>query len=513
METASIMVVEDESIVALDLQNRLKKLGYRIAAVAAEGKDAYRKAIATRPNLVLMDIKIKGNMDGISTAELIQSEYDVPIIYITAFADEPTLQRAKLTMPYGYLIKPFEQRELSSAITMTLYRHQIEQQLKESQQWLNTTLRSIGDGVIATDPDGRIKFVNTAAEQLTGWKQSEALGNDIRSVFNINKTNLFPTSADDIAVLENGLADSRQAPTLLTNREGMQIPIMYLSNMIRNERGEALGFVVAFQDITEQWTAEERQRQFIVELKRQNDELDAFSYTIANNLTGALSPMLGFGELLETYFAAELDQEIVGYLKIIAKSGRKMVTIIDELLLLAQVRKREVVTYPLNMSAVLSSALGRLSHLSHHHQAHFDLPETWPSASGYSPWIEEVWVNYLDNAIKYGGQPPIIKVGAALEPDGWVRFWVQDNGNGLTTAQMKHLFTPFTHLGRDNQNPGGLGLSVVRRILEKLGGKVSVESQVGQGSVFSFMLPSTGQSALAAAADTDTAGALALTEG
>jgi signal transduction histidine kinase len=143
----------------------------------------------------------------------------------------------------------------------------------------------------------------------------------------------------------------------------------------------------------------------------------------------------------------------------------------------------------MEMSQIIGEVQRRLDYMLKEYGAELILPTSWPVALGYAPWIEEVWANYLSNAIKYGGQPPRLEVGATPQADGMVRFWVRDNGAGLTLAEQSHLFTPFTKLNRVRAKGHGLGLSIVQRIVEKLGGQVGVESQVGQGSLFYFSLP------------------------
>ena len=173
----------------------------------------------------------------------------------------------------------------------------------------------------------------------------------------------------------------------------------------------------------------------------------------------------------------------------IAKTGQKINSIIQELLLLSQVRKVEVKTRRLDTARIVAEAQKRLAYMIQEHQAEINLPSTWPEASGHAPWVEEVWANYISNALKYGGRPPWLELGGERLPNGLVRFWVRDNGKGLTPEEQAQLFTPFTRLDQVRAMGHGLGLSIVRRIVEKLGGLVGVESQVGQGSTFFFTLP------------------------
>jgi CheY-like chemotaxis protein len=181
----TILVVEDERIIALDLQEQLRYLGYGVPVTVAWGEEAIQQADELRPDLVLMDIHLKGDLDGIEAAQHIRTHLDIPVVFLTAFADEATVQRAKMTDSYGYLVKPFEERELRSTIEMALYKHEMERKLRQSQQWLSATLHSIGDAVIATDDQGRITFMNPVAQELTGWTEGEALDRALHEVLQV----------------------------------------------------------------------------------------------------------------------------------------------------------------------------------------------------------------------------------------------------------------------------------------------------------------------------------------
>lgn len=218
-------------------------------------------------------------------------------------------------------------------------------------------------------------------------------------------------------------------------------------------------------------------------------ELDAYAHTVAHDLKNPLTTLIGFSSLLEKHFTEVSEEELRHHLQIIGQNGRKMHNIIDELLLVASVREiTDIEMQPLDMAPLVAEAQKRLAHMIEEHEPVIILPATWPVALGYGPWVEEVWVNYLSNAIKYGGRPPRIECGATVQSDHVICFWVRDNGPGLTGEEQARLFTPFERLHQVRAEGHGLGLSIVRRIVEKLGGQVGVESEVGQGSVFSFTL-------------------------
>lgn len=258
-----ILIVEDESIVAMDVKNRLTRLGYEVCGVASSGDEAIKKTIQTRPNLILMDIRIKGEMDGIITAEQIRGWYDVPIVFLTAYSDETTLQRAKVTEAFGYLLKPLEERELHITIEMALYKHKMERKLKESEQWLFTILNSIGDGVIATDAQGCVKFMNPVAEALTGWPQPEALGQAIKTIFNvIHAETRLPVANPVEQTLQEGKIVCLEKDTLLIARDGQEIPIDDSVAPMRNHQEAITGAVLIFRDVTERQQTEAKLRRY-----------------------------------------------------------------------------------------------------------------------------------------------------------------------------------------------------------------------------------------------------------
>jgi two-component system sensor histidine kinase/response regulator len=224
-------------------------------------------------------------------------------------------------------------------------------------------------------------------------------------------------------------------------------------------------------------------------LRVSNAELDAFAHTVAHDLKSPLANTMGFASVLLQEKDSLSTEEAEEFLNIISNNGKRMRGIIDGLLLLASVRKEDIVVASVDMEEVVSEVLARLYYTIMESQAHITVETEWLNGLGYGPWLEEVWANYIGNAIKYGGEPPQIILGAKLQSDGMVRYWVRDNGKGLSEEQQSKLFVPFVRLGLDDNRGHGLGLSIVQRIISRLGGEVGVFSQPGNGSVFYFTLP------------------------
>lgn len=250
------------------------------------------------------------------------------------------------------------------------------------------------------------------------------------------------------------------------------------------------------KELAERKQAQQRLGEYARDLEARNAELDDFAHTVAHDLQNPLALIIGIGNSLEESYGTLPDTEMRRFLHIMARNGRKMSVIIKELLLLASVRRREeVMLESLDMANIVNEARQSIAHLIAEHEAEIVLPETWPSALGYAPWVEAVWVNYVSNAIAYGGRPPRVELGGSEQADGTIRFWVRDNGPGLTPEEQQRLFKPFERLHQMRFKGHGLGLSIAQRIVVKLGGQVGVESDgvPGRGSVFFFTLPAAKQ--------------------
>jgi len=225
-------------------------------------------------------------------------------------------------------------------------------------------------------------------------------------------------------------------------------------------------------------------------LRNQNKDLDAFAHTVAHDLKNPLAAILGYTQLLLMGLSKMKTTKALAVLLDLETTAKQTLGIVEALLLLAGARRGEAELYPLNMVDIVAQTQRRLSLMIEEYESEIIEPEEWPMTIGYAPWIEEVWANYLSNGLKYGGRPPRLELGYTPQPKGMIRFWVRDNGAGLTPEEQSELFTEFTRLSEMPVEGHGLGLSIVQRIVEKLGGQVGVESQVGEGSVFYFTLPS-----------------------
>ncbi|MFN2454113.1 MAG: response regulator [Pyrinomonadaceae bacterium] len=304
MSAEKILVVEDEGIIAKDIQSSLRGLGYDVPCVVSSGEEAVAKVAEIEPDLVLMDIMLKGALSGINAAQLIRDRFGIPVIYLTAYADNSTLERAKVTEPFGYIIKPFEERELQTTIEMALYRHQMEKRLRESEQRFATTLKSIGDAVIATDQDGLITFMNPVAENLTGWKQEEACGENLTQVFNIiNERTRVRMETPLAKVLQEEMVVGTVDDSCVIARDGMETSVESNAAPIRDKKGNVTGVVLVFRDTVKRRQAEDAIRwadqRAINEYEHLLERIEHLAQTLgtARDLITVFRALLDFAQL------------------------------------------------------------------------------------------------------------------------------------------------------------------------------------------------------------------------
>ena len=253
MSPTDILIAEDEILAAQELRDRLEGLGYRVVDVASSGAEALLKTEKLHPEIVLMNIRLKGEKDGIQTGSLIHALHDTPIVYMIDYSNQATIRRATATEPFGYIFRPFDEKQIFATIETALIRHQLERKLQRSRQWLNTTLTSIGDGVIATDEGGLVRFINPIAMELTGWPHTDAIGKSLYEIF------LLVDEASRELVEISGIRDKepRADPKkgfegLLLPRNGLPVPVEANATSIQDGKGRVYGMVLVFRDVTQQ---------------------------------------------------------------------------------------------------------------------------------------------------------------------------------------------------------------------------------------------------------------------
>ena len=281
MYTKHILIVEDERIVALDIKNTLEGLGYSVSGILTRGEEVIEEISRIMPDLVLMDIMLEGQVDGVEAARLVKEKYDIPVIFLSAYSDEITIQRAKISEPYGYVLKPFNGKDLRTIIEMALYKHQMESKLKKMERWQATTLRSIGDAVITTDTGRSVTFMNRAAEALSELTSEEALGKDLFELFRIVKDNSGEPIEDPVKLALVGKSTGNIYRAFLINKTEKAIPINMTVSPIMNDSGIVTGVVFVLRDITQQIHAEDENLRTLGKLRSSmNAIIEAMAYTV-----------------------------------------------------------------------------------------------------------------------------------------------------------------------------------------------------------------------------------------
>jgi PAS domain S-box-containing protein len=347
---------------------------------------------------------------------------------------------------------------------------------------IRTFLESLAEGVVIIDNHGTILLVNVRAEQMFDYPKMDIVGKPhtmllperFRKAHEEHVAHFFEEPR--IRPMGQGLelAGSR--------RDGSEFPVEISLSFLETINGRlALAFI---SDITRRKEAEQA-------LKDRNQELDDFAHTVAHDMKGSLHVMMSYCQYLDMSAQDIPLQQIQDAVGKISKSGEKLNQIIEEVLLLSSVSRDSVPIKPVDMLSLVAEAIGRLETLIVRRKAEIRLPDHFPTALGYGhgPWVEEILYNYLSNAIKYGGTPPVVGFGGTVRNDGYVDFWVEDNGLGLTPEEQANIFDYGRPRKETIEESYGLGLSIVKRIVEKLNGQVAVRSGAAGGSIFTFSLP------------------------
>lgn len=495
MSNATILVVEDENIVAKDIQISLRKLGYAVPAIATSGRSAIEKAAEFSPDLVLMDIHLKGDMDGVEAGKELHARFNVPVIYLTAYSDENTLERAKLTEAVGYLLKPFKARELHTMIQMALSKHRMERKLKEHEQWLAAVLKSIGDAVIATDIKGVVTFMNPVAEIMTGWSQEHALGRD--------STEVFPIVDDQTrTVIENSVNEVLQygktaciipEQRLLINRNGKEIPITKCAAPIQGDTGDVTGVVLAFQDITQRQRAEAEIHKALAKEKELNELKSHFISTTSHEFRTPLSSILSSAELLEHYSYKWEENKKIEHLHRIQNSAESMTQLLEDVLLVNQVEagKLEFKPVPLNLIQFCHDLAEEMQLIAEgKHTINFiSQGECKSDVCFDEKLLRHILTNLLSNALKYSPVGTIVHFNLICDQQVAI-FCIKDNGIGIPTSDQAQLFQSFYRASNVGTTSGtGLGLTIVKQSVDLHGGEITFTSEVGVGTTFIVTIP------------------------
>ncbi|MEA5601481.1 ATP-binding protein [Nostoc sp. UHCC 0252] len=494
MGQARILIVEDEVIVARTIASQLSQLGYIVTGTASSGKVAITKALETNPELVLMDIILKGEMDGIVTASKIREQLDIPVIFLTAYGDDHTLERAKITQPFGYIVKPFTIKDLRIAIEIGLLKHQLERELRENRDQLATLLNSMSDAVIATNGQGKVTFINPAAEMLTGWQQKDALGKEATKIFHlVNEATETILENPITRVLREQQVVYLEEFTSLIRRDGKRVPIGDSASPLKGRPDQINGVVVVFWDLSER-----HQTKLLEQALEKEQELNRlkslFISTVSHEFRNPLTVIQTAVELIEMQGANLTDAKRGIYLKRIQAAVQSLEKLMEEVLFMGRAEAEKLVynPVPINLEQFCQELIKDFSLVENSVcEIVFTCSSRCNNAVMDEGLLHYMFGNLLSNAVKYSPKGGKIQLDLICDPIEKVAiFYVKDQGLGIPEPDQARLFESFYRASNVQSIQGtGLGLVIVKKCVDAHKGQISVTSQVGVGTTFTVILP------------------------
>lgn len=479
-----LMIVENESIIAKDLEYSLKRLGWHTKIIANSAPEALAMARECHPDLILMDIKLGGKEDGIDVAGEISRFSDVPVIYLTAYADSDTLNRAKKTRPYGYIIKPFDERTLQVTIEMALFKHQAEKKLREKDLWLNRVVGNLTEGLIATDSQMRIRFINPSASVFTGWSSEEALDKPLGEVLRLQSDSQGESGAIEFPEISEGEFDFPIGGRYtLTGRQGDRRLVECRSAPMEEESGASGDVLLVLDDITQR-----KQLEIQLQQSQKMEAIGALAAGIAHDFNNILSVILGYTEMTIRDLPAQSRERV--HLEYVFTAGERARDLVKQILAFS--RQSEQEKRPVQVSLIVKEALKLLRS---------SLPSTieiqkFIRSEGLvlsdPTQIHQIMMNLCTNAayaMKESGG--VLEVGLEdtdINGEPFLRLRVRDTGLGMSEEVLSRIYEPFF----TTKPPGegtGMGLAVIHGIVSNMGGMISAVSAPGQGAEFNVLLP------------------------
>lgn len=496
MTRTAVLIVEDESIVALGLQDRLERLGYDVAGIVDSGESAVIRAVEHRPDIILMDINLAGEMDGVAAAAEIRSLTNIPIIYLTAFNDDETVKRAAFTEPMNYLHKPCQDRDIRTAVEMALFKHAAERERRRSEQQYSATVRSIADAIITTDAEGRILLLNPAAERITGWRTGDAFGQPCETVLALFREGgdepIPPPVAASLAsrtVVEFGDGSLLRAPN------GGQLPVEgAVAPIVDDVDGSLRGAVVAFRDTSVRKAAEASIRR-----GERLESLGLVAAGVAHQANNLLTVILGSSEFARMDLPT--DSPVVPLLDEIDTAARTLARIADQMLMYTAASVRRTAT--LDLSDVIRGAAPRIEGVADGlASVTFDLAPGLPLIEGNTDQLQQALVNLVTNAaeaVDGAGGSIVVRsglrqatadelklavAGSDRAAGAYVFLEVRDTGPGIPDDVQRSMFDPFFSTKFTGR---GLGLAAVHGIARMHRAALLVSSTPGGGTTIALL--------------------------
>lgn len=497
-EKARLLIVEDERIVAMDLRQRLQRFNYKVIDIVSTGEAAIRAVEEHKPDLVLMDIQIQGDMDGIQTSAILHKRYNTPHIYLTAHRDDDTINRAKHTEPYGYLLKPFNDMEVQTTIEMAIYKHKMRLELQLSELRFRSYIQNSSDIVVTVNTSGVIEYVSPSVDRVLGYETDEVLGERMASF-------LHPDDKEAVALF----LKEREAGTAMDRREVRAqhadsgwVYLEIIGTAIDID-GLPKGVVLNIRDITERKRIEMELIQAKVRAEEMNRLKSTFLSNISHEIRTPLTGILGFASILES----ELDDQAhLDMVFNITRSGLRLLETMDAVLDLALIESARVVieNEPLRMSVEVQQAVRMLASMAVEKSIRIKVvARNEPDAMLIDRrLLGQILNNVIGNAIKFTEKGSVIITIDTLnefneisgERGQYVQVEVKDTGIGIEESFLPFIFDEFKQQSSGNNRKfegTGIGLNIAKRMLGLLNARVDVQSKQGVGTTFTMKFPLT----------------------
>jgi two-component system, cell cycle sensor histidine kinase and response regulator CckA len=492
--SAQVLVVEDEKLVAADIQEHLEKLGYGVPGVMSTGEEAIRSASEARPDLVLMDIQLKGRIDGIETARILQTRLNIPVIYVTAFADDRTLQRAKGTEPYGYVLKPFGKKELQTAIELALHKHGRERRLKMNEQWMAALISRIGAGIVAIDHTGLVCMMNPRAEEYTATRLTDALGCEWSDLISFVTNRPGAPECYIRKAVRDKVSSEMTDAVVVFPKTGRKAVICGAVSPMDEPDGGGRAAILVFLDITGWQQLESHNRR-----ARHLEDMRRLAGGLAHQFSNFLTLISGCSESL--IGSVEPDDVRSRDIRKIQDVTERASDLTRELLAFS--RSQPIHLKALDANQVIGNAIDVAKLMS---GSNIAIEQEFDPTAGMieadPAHVEHIITALLANArdaIPAGGtirlrtsnlsvDERMASTFGDLSPGLYIRIDVTDGGEVMAYDTSTHIFEPFFST-KDRARDAGLGLAAVYGLVKQNRGHIWFESEPGTGTTFSFCLP------------------------
>ena len=520
MEKARILIVEDEPIIAMEVKNQIQSLGYEVTSIVDTGEKAIKKAEADKPDLILMDIQIKDKIDGIKAADIIHTRFNIPVVFATAYTDEKYLEKAKLTHPYGYLIKPYQELDLKVVLSIALYvadldrkREAAEEALKKAHNELEKKIEErtaelrkhyqaaehSGSVIIITDFKGNIEYVNPSFSIITGYSKEEVIGKNPR----ILKSNQHPPEfyKDMWGVISNG---NTWRGEIVNKKKNNELYWEYTTiSPILDTSSKIINYVAVNDDISDRKQLENDLIKAKNEAELANKAKSEFLSNMSHEIRTPMHQILSFSQLGVSKFDKVNSEKLLHYFLKIGAVGKQLMSLLDNILDLSKLESGKVEYEMLkkDLKQIIGNVSKEFKTLINEKGVVLEIAEKdIPTAVICDEFkIGQVIRNFLSNAIKFSSKGEKISVSLELAELDYgnfktvsaLLFYVSDQGIGIPDDELDSVFDKFVQSSKTRTGAGGtgLGLAICKEIIQAHNGKIWAENNPEGGSTVSFRLP------------------------